>query len=230
MQIEIKAQQRQVQGTGASRRLRKAGKTPGIVYGGKDPAVNIELDHNELFQALRKEAFHASILTLNLDGKTQQVLLRTFNMHPFRREVQHIDFQRVLADQKIHMKVPLHFINQEASTAVKLGGAKITHILNEIDIKCLPADLPEFIEVDLAAIEVGDPIHASELTMPKGVELANTNEDPAVVVATVPKVVEEAVAEESAAPVASAVPASKQAEPKKEEGKADDKKGGDKKK
>ena len=230
MQIEIKAQQRQVQGTGASRRLRKAGKTPGIVYGGKDPAVNIELDHNELFQALRKEAFHASILTLNLDGKTQQVLLRTFNMHPFRREVQHIDFQRVLADQKIHMKVPLHFINQEASTAVKLGGAKITHILNEIDIKCLPADLPEFIEVDLAAIEVGDPIHASELTMPKGVELVNTNEDPAVVVATVPKVVEEAVAEESAAPVASAVPASKQAEPKKEEGKADDKKGGDKKK
>lgn len=229
MQIEIKAQKREVQGTGASRRLRKAGRTPGIVYGGKDPAVNIELDHNELFQALRKEAFHASVLTLNLDGKAQPVLLRNFNMHPFRREVQHIDFQRVLADQKIHMKVPLHFINEGASQAVKFGGAKITHILNEIDVKCLPSDLPEFIEVDLAVIEVGDPIHAKELTLPKGVELAHGNENPAVVVAIVPKVVEEPVAEE-AAPVASAVPASKQAEPKKEEAKPEDKKGGDKKK
>ncbi|HKO88530.1 MAG TPA: 50S ribosomal protein L25/general stress protein Ctc [Burkholderiales bacterium] len=228
--MEIKAQQRQVQGTGASRRLRKAGKTPGIVYGGKDPAMNIEIDHNELFQALRKEAFHASVLSLNVDGKPQSVLLRNFNMHPFRREVQHIDFQRVLADQKIHMKVPLHFMNQEASTAVKLGGAKITHILNEIDIKCLPGDLPEYIEVDLANIEVGNPIHANELTLPKGVELAHGNENPAVVLATVPRAAEEVATEETAAPVASAVPASKQAEPKKEEGKADDKKGGDKKK
>jgi large subunit ribosomal protein L25 len=224
MQIEIKAQTRELQGTGASRRLRKAGRTPGIVYGGKDPAVNIELDHQELFQALRREAFHASVLMLNLDGKTQPVLLRNFNMHPFRREVQHIDFQRVLADQKIHMKVPLHFINEGVSTAVKLGGAKITHILNEIDVKCLPGDLPEFIEVDLSNIEVGDPIHAKELTLPKGVELAHGNEDPAVVVATMPKAAEEPVAEEAAAaPAASAVPAAKQPE-KKEEPKKEEKK------
>jgi large subunit ribosomal protein L25 len=224
MQIEITAQTRKVQGTGASRRLRKAGTTPGIVYGGKEAPVNIELNHNELFQALRKEAFHASILSLNLDGKKQRVLLRNFNMHPFRLEVQHIDFQRVLADQKIHMKVPLHFMNQEASQAVKLGGAKITHIVNEVDVKCLPDALPEFIEVDLGNIEVGHPIHAQDLKLPAGVELVtHRGENPAIVSANVPRGAEEVTTEETAAPAASAVPASKQPE-KPAEAKKDDKK------
>src|SRR5262245_57513514 len=109
MQIEINASKRAAQGTGASRRLRRAGRVPGIVYGGAEAPTNIELDHNELYQQVRKETFHASILMLNLEGEKQQVLLRAINMHPFKSQVQHVDFQRVRADQKVHIKVPLHF-------------------------------------------------------------------------------------------------------------------------
>jgi len=223
MTLEVNAQSRKAQGTGASRRLRHAGKVPGIIYGGSEAALPIEIDHNELYQLLRKETFHASILSLNLDGKKQRVLLRDFIMHPFRQQVQHIDFQRVLADQKIHMKVPLHFMNQENNTAVKLGGAKITHIITEVDIKCLPDALPEYIEVDLTNIEVGKPLHASDIKLPAGVELVtHRGEDPAVVSANVPKGQEETTTEE-AAPAASAVPASKQPE-KPAEAKKDEKK------
>src|SRR5512135_2355742 len=142
MTIEIAATIRKAQGTGASRRLRKAGRVPGIVYGESDPVL-IDLDHNNLFHSLRKEAFHASVLTLDLEGKKEQVLLRDFVMHPFRQQVQHIDFQRVQADKKIHMKVPLHFKNAEVSPGVKLHGGVVSHVLNEIEIACLPADLPE---------------------------------------------------------------------------------------
>src|SRR5690606_22892377 len=172
IQIEVKAQVRKAQGTGASRRLRRAGKTPGILYGGDAPAVAIEVDHNELFQHLRKEAFHASILSLNLDGKKERVVLRAFNMHPFRREVQHVDFQRVHADEQIQMKVPLRFLNQEDSPAVKLSNALVTHVLTEIEVRCLPADLPEFIEVDLGNLELTSSIHTNDLVLPPGVELA----------------------------------------------------------
>ena len=119
MAIEVIAQSRKLQGTGASRRLRRTGKVPGILYGGKKPAVTIELEHNALYHQLRDEKFHASILTLALDGAKEQVLIRTVNMHPFKLEVQHIDFQRVSADEKIHMKVPLHFVNAEKSPAIK---------------------------------------------------------------------------------------------------------------
>lgn len=212
MQLEINAQPRVLQGTGASRRLRRAGKTPGIVYGGNEPAVAIELDHNELFQQMRKEAFHASILVLNLEGKKQRVLLRTFNMHPFRREVQHIDFQRVSADQKIQMKVPLHFINQEVSAAVKVGGAKITHVLTEIGVKCLPDALPEFIDVDLSGIEVGHSTHVQDLKLPAGVELANRRENPVVVTVAVPRGTDEEAPAAEAAPAAAAPAAAKPAE------------------
>lgn len=211
MQLEINAQPRVQQGTGASRRLRRAGKTPGIVYGGSEPAVAIELDHNELFQQLRKEAFHASILTLNLEGKKHRVLLRTFNMHPFRREVQHIDFQRIISDQKIRMEVPVHFMNQDASAAVKLGGAKITHVLTEIEIECLPDALPEFVEVDLSSMEVGQSIHLQDLKLPAGVELAHGRENPVVVTISVPRGQDEETPVAEAAPAAAA-PAAKQAE------------------
>lgn len=223
MQIEVNAQVRTLQGTGASRRLRRDGKVPGIVYGGKDAPEVIELDHNELMLQLRKEAIHASILTLNLGGTKQQVLLRAVNMHPWRQQVQHVDFQRVLADQKIHMRVPLHFVNAELAVAVKLGGALVSHVLNELDVSCLPADLPEFIEVDLRDIEVGQTLHVSDLKLPKGVEAVQKAENPAVAVAQLPRA---AVAEETAeaAPAAAAVPAAKQPEaakkaeaPKKDE-------------
>ena len=203
MAIEIVAQTRKLQGTGASRRLRRGGKVPGILYGGRHAAVNIELDHNALFHHLRNEKFHASILTLALDGAKQQVLLRSVNMHPFKSEVQHIDFQRVSADEKIHMKVPLHFVNAEKSPAVKEQGGIITHVLSEMDIRCLPADLPEFIQVDLSQLAIGHSVHARELPLPKGVEIAlGGNENPTVASAQIPKA---AIAEEEEAAAAAAV-------------------------
>lgn len=227
MEIEVNAQARKLQGTGASRRLRRDGKVPGIVYGGKDEPLVIEVDHSEFMLKLRKEAIHSSILTLVVDGLRQQVLLRAVNMHPWRPQVQHVDFQRVLADQKIHMRVPLHFINAEIAVAVKLGGALVSHVLNELDVSCLPADLPEFIEVDLKDIQIGQTIHVNDLTLPKGVEAVQKLENPAVAVAQLPRA---AVAEETteAAPAAAAVPAAKQ--PEKAEEKKDDKKKDDKKK
>jgi len=214
MKIEIGAAKRTVQGTSASRRLRHAGRVPGVLYGGKDAPVNIELDHNELFQAARKEAFHASVISLKLDGQPQQVLLRAMNMHPWRLEVQHVDFQRVLADQKIHMRVPLHFVNQENSPAVKAAGAVVNHVLNDIDVSCLPADLPEFIEVDLSNLTIGHSVHVKDLKFPAGVEpVLHRGENPVVASASIPRAaeVEEAAVAEEVVP-ASMVPAAKQAE------------------
>ena len=207
MQIELSATRRTVQGTGASRRLRHAGRVPGILYGGAEPPLTIELDHNELYLQARREAFHASIITLSLEGQKQQVLLRAINMHPFKSQVQHVDFQRVRADQKIQMKVPLHFLNAEVSPAVKEAGAVINHVLNEIQISCLPADLPEFIEVDLAQITVAHSIHARELKYPQGVEpVLHRGENPVVASAALPKAV--LAEEEEAAVAAEVVPAS----------------------
>ncbi len=171
MTIEINATTRKAQGTGASRRLRNTGRVPGVVYGAGDVKM-IEIDHNELYYKLRAEAFHASILKLNLDGKKEDVLLRDFVMHPFRQQVQHIDFQRVDAKKKMHIKVPLHFINEEIAPGVKLSGGKISHVKTELDITCLPADLPSFIEVDLSELAIGHSVHVSDLKLPKGVQAA----------------------------------------------------------
>ena len=209
--MKVVAFERSVQGTGASRRLRNSGKTPGIIYGSKNPAVAIELDHNALFHALRKEAFHSSILDLEIGGKAQTVLLRDYQMHPFKPLVLHIDFQRVSATEKVHMRVPLHFINAENSNAVKLQGAVVSHITTEIEVSCLPADLPEFIEVDLGGIEVGGHgIHAKDLTLPKGVSLVLhvEQENPVLANARIPAVkaadTEVAPAAAAAAPAADA--------------------------
>ena len=207
MQIEISAAKRAAQGTGASRRLRRAGRVPGILYGGAEPPLTIEFDHNELYLKARREAFHASIITLDLDGQKLQVLLRAINMHPFKAEVQHVDFQRVHADQKIHMKVPLHFVNAEVSPAVKDAGAVINHVLNEIDIACLPADLPGFIAVDLSQITVARSIHVNDLKFPNGVApVLHRGENPVVASAALPKAV--LAEEEEAAAAAEVVPAS----------------------
>jgi large subunit ribosomal protein L25 len=209
MAIEVSATTRKAQGTGASRRLRKAGRVPGIVYGGKEPML-IDVDHNNLYHALRNEAFHASILALELDGKKEQVLLRDFQMHPFRQQVLHIDFQRVQADKKIHMKVPLHFINADKAPGVKIGGGIISHVLNEMDIACLPADLPAAIEVDLATLDIGHSIHISDVKMPKGVEVAGHHHaSDAVATVQIPRGAVEAAAAatvEGAAPAAEAKP------------------------
>ena len=160
-------------GTGASRRLRIAGQTPGIVYGGSDAPVNLSLDHNALYHALKKEAFHSSILDLEIDGAVQKVLLRDFQVHAYKQLVLHADFQRVDAKQAIHVKVPLHFINADVSPAVKLSAGIISHVITDLDISCLPQDLPEFVEVDLSALDVGHSIHLADLKLPAGVTVVS---------------------------------------------------------
>ncbi len=206
MAIEITARKREAQGTGASRRLRRTGRVPGIVYGGDKGPTNIELDQKDLFLSLRNEKFHASILVLDVAGAKEQVLLRAVNMHPFKLQVQHVDFQRVTKDKKIHMKVPLHFVNAESSPGVKEQGGVVNHVLNELDVTCLPDDLPEFIEVDLSSLTVGHSIHARELSLPKGVEGAlHKDENPVVATVVIPTLITEE--EEAAAAAAAIAPA-----------------------
>jgi large subunit ribosomal protein L25 len=182
MQIEINAKKRDAQGTGASRRLRHALRVPGIVYGGGKDAQPVDLDHKELYFSLKHEAFHSSVLSLNLDGTKESVVLRDFQMHPYKQQVMHIDFQRVDATHKIHVKVPLHFKNADTAPGVKLSGGVVSHIYTEVDVVCLPGDLPEFIEVDLSELASGHSLHMSHLKLPKGVELTGLHgEDPTVV-------------------------------------------------
>ncbi|MBC8746904.1 large subunit ribosomal protein L25 [Paraburkholderia sp. WC7.3g] len=204
--MKVVAFERSLQGTGASRRLRNSGKTPGIVYGAGADTQLIELDHNALWHALKKEVFHSSILDLEVAGKSQQVLLRDVQYHPFRQLVLHVDFQRVDATKKLHTKVPLHFLNQEINPAVKLSSAVISHIINEIEIECLPSALPEFIEVDLAKIEAGQSVHAKDIPLPAGVALvAHVDaENPVVAAATIPA---GAIAEDAAAAEGGETPA-----------------------
>ncbi|SPE25689.1 50S ribosomal protein L25 [Burkholderiales bacterium] len=217
--MKVIANKRNAQGTGASRRLRNLGKVPGILYGAGTEPVNIELDHNPLFHSLRREKFHASILELDLDGRNERVLLRDFQMHPYRSLVLHVDFQRVAEDQKIHMRVPLHFVGAENSPAVKLSAAIIGHVLSEVEIACLPRDLPEFIEVDLSGLTAQQTVHVSDLKLPQGVSVAlRGKEDPVVVTVALPSVQQEEaapVAEAAAAPAApaAAAPGAKAAAP-----------------
>jgi large subunit ribosomal protein L25 len=185
--MKVIAFPRKEQGTGASRRLRNAGQTPGIIYGGASAPVNVALDHNALYHALKKEAFHSSILDMEVEGKVEKVLLRDFQMHAYKQLVLHVDFQRVDEKQKIHVKVPLHFVNAEISPAVKLGGAIVSHVMTELDITCLPKELPEFIEVDLSKIETGQSIHLSDIALPKGVTpVLHGQDNPTIANASVP--------------------------------------------
>lgn len=171
MNFEVIAQARAEQGSGASRRLRNAGRVPAIVYGAGKDALAVTLDHNTIYHALRVEAFHASVLSLNVDGQVEKVLLRDVQHHPFRQLILHLDFQRVDPNTKLHIKVPLHFVNADLAPGVKLGGGIISHVLNEVEVSCLPANLPEFIEVDLANLGAGQSIHMADLKLGNGVEL-----------------------------------------------------------
>lgn len=212
--LEIMAQSRKEEGRGASRRIRRAGGVPGVIYGGDAEPSPITLDHNTLYHALRKEAFHSSILTINLDKKPVQALLRDVQMHPYKQQVLHVDFLRVDQKRKITMRVPLHFINGEASPAVKLEGALINQIMNELEISCLPKDLPEYIEVDLSEMTVGVTIHVSSLKLPQGVvAIVPHGMDPTVVSASVVK--EEVIAESEE--FVEAAPVTAPAEENKEE-------------
>ncbi len=185
-QMKVVAFKRELQGTGASRRLRISGQTPGIIYGGAEAPVTISLDHNALYHALKKEAFHGSILDLEIDGKVQKVLLRDFQMHAYKQLVLHADFQRVDANAPIHTKVTLHFENADVSPAVKLHGATISHVTNEVEVSCLPADLPDFITVDLTNMEVGASLHSSDLKLPKGVTLITHGANLTIATSSVP--------------------------------------------
>ncbi|ANN76187.1 50S ribosomal protein L25/general stress protein Ctc [Bordetella flabilis] len=168
--MKFNATARSVQGSSASRRLRRAGRVPAIVYGAGSQPLNIELDHNEIYHALRKEEFHSSILDMQVEGgKGEQVLLRSVQWHAYKPQVLHVDFQRVDASKVLHTKVPLHFINAEVSPAVKLSAAIITHVMTELEIACLPSDLPQFLEVDLSKLLGGASIHLSDIKLPKGV-------------------------------------------------------------
>jgi len=199
--MKFTAFERALQGTGASRRLRITGRTPGIVYGGTGAATMIELDHNALFHAIKKEAFHASILEMELSGNVHKVLLRNLQMHPFKQQILHIDFQRVEATTRMTVKVPVHYSGEENSPAVKAENCLVNHVLTELTISCFPADIPEFIAVDLSEMKKGTPLHIKDITLPKGVKfVAKGQINP--VLASVSAIVEEAPAE--VAPVADA--------------------------
>ncbi len=219
--MKFVAFERAKQGTGASRRLRISGKTPGIVYGGEglQPQL-IEIDHNALWHALKKEAFHSSILEMELGGASSKVLLRDVQYHPFRQLVQHIDFQRVDAKTRLHMKVPLHFKGEEESEAVKTAHNLVNHVITELEISCLPSDLPEFIEVDLSGLTKNATLHVNDIKLPKGVKYVSHGKQNPVIVSAVPPLVAEepapaaeGAAAEGAAPAAGGKAAAKTAKP-----------------
>jgi large subunit ribosomal protein L25 len=197
--MKFVAFERKLQGTGASRRLRVAGKVPGIVYGAGEPAL-IELDHNALFHALKKEAFHSSLLDMELNGAVTQVLLRDFQMHPYKPQVLHCDFQRVDATTKITKKVPLHFIGEESSVAVKTDKCTVNHVITELEITCLAQQLPEFIEVDLSGLTQGHSLHVNDVKLPAGIKVVTHGKPNPVVATPVAPVAEEIVV--AAAPAA----------------------------
>jgi len=200
--MKFVAYERTLQGTGASRRLRKADKVPGIVYGAGEP-TRIELDHNALYFALKKEAFHSTLLEMELGGKVHKVLLRDFQMHPWKQNVLHVDFQRVDATTRIHKKIPLHFAGEENSPAVKTDKCLISHVTTDLEVECLASQLPEFIQIDLSNLVKNQSLKASDLKLPEGIKWVKHGKiDPVIVAVTVPKAeVEEAA---PAAPVVAA--------------------------
>lgn len=223
----VTAEVRGDQGKGASRRLRHEGKVPAIVYGGKDQPQALTLSHNEMWKHLKTEAFYSHILTLKVGSESQQVVLKDLQRHPVNETLIHVDFQRILADKLLRMQVPFHFKGAEVAPGVKIGGGIVEHHMNQVEVECLPKDLPEYIEVDLSAMELNQAIHLSQLTLPQGVtpvELKHGN-DASIVVLHLPRVVEE---EPAAAPASAEVPAANQKAPadaaKADAGKKDAKK------
>jgi len=209
LNMKFVAFERAKQGTGASRRLRITGRTPGIVYGGSVEPQLIELDHNALWHALKKEVFHSSVLDMELNGTESKVLLRDVQMHPYKQQVLHVDFQRVDATTKLHMKVPLHYVGEEASPAVKTEGCIANHVVTELDVLCLPSDLPEFITVDLSGLRKGVSLNLSDITLPKGVTAVTHGKKNPVLVSVVVIAAADAPAADAAAVAPAAAPAAK---------------------
>jgi len=211
--MNFTAYERTLQGTGASRRLRNASKVPGIVYGAGEPKM-IELDHNALFFALKKEAFHSSILEMELAGKTEKVLLRDYQMHAYKPVVMHVDFQRIDETTKLRKKVPLHFHGEDNSPAVKTDKCLVSHVRTDLEIECLASELPEFVNIDLSGLVKGTSLHASDLKMPAGIKAVKRGTlNPVIVAVTLPKAEEEEVV----APVVVVAADKTKAKPKKTE-------------
>ncbi|MCG6871621.1 MAG: 50S ribosomal protein L25/general stress protein Ctc [Gammaproteobacteria bacterium] len=192
--FELNAEVRNSKGTSLARRLRRTGKVPGILYGGDQDPVSITLEHDQIMHSLDNEAFHTSILTVKAGAETQKAILRDVQMHPFRPRVMHVDLQRVSATEKIHMKVPIHFAGEDSAPGVKTQGGVMSHVINEVDVSCLPADLPEFLEADASGLNLGDALHLSDLKLPDGVELTlltHGGEDVAIAAVTMVKTVVE---------------------------------------
>jgi large subunit ribosomal protein L25 len=175
---EVNAEVREDAGKGASRRLRHAGMVPAIVYGGDKPPQNIQIEHRIVLALAKNEWFFSSVLDLKVGGKVEKVLLRDWQKHPYKQQMMHMDFQRVRAGEKLHTAIPLHFIGQEKSPAGKTSGVVVSHNITEVEVACLPKDLPEYIEVDLSTIDQGDIIHLSELNLPEGVEIPELQHGP----------------------------------------------------
>lgn len=224
-QFEINAEKRVAQGKGASRRLRRAGQAPGILYGAGKAPQPIQVSNNEMLLHLEHEAFYSHILTVNLEGSAEKVVLKDLQRHPYRPIILHIDFQRVDESKKLTMRIPLHFLNEDKCVGIKVGGGVLSHLATDIEIECLPRDLPEYIAVDVAEMNVGDTLHGSDLKLPAGVEIVGDPEQ-AVISCHIPRVVTEeveAAAAEAAAPEAAAVPATVQSAEVKPEAKAETK-------
>lgn len=218
---EISAEMRDSQGTSASRRLRHAGKIPAIMYGAGKTPVSVVLDHNGFYRNLKDEKFHTSILTVAIGSDKQQAILRDVQMHPFRPQVVHVDLQRISATEKIHMRVQLHFINEGSAPGVKLEGGIVNHLMPEVDITCLPADLPEFLTVDMGQMKLHQSVHLSEIPLPNGVvitQLLHGGADHPVATVLPVQVVAEV---EEAAPVVEAAAATAEAGKAAEGGKAE---------
>jgi large subunit ribosomal protein L25 len=226
--FELVAEFREMQGKGASRRLRHEGKVPAILYGGHSEARALTLSHQKLVIMLENERFYSTILSLKVGDQTQAAILKDVQRHPYKNAIVHIDFQRVEDNQPIRMSIPLHFVGASVSPGVKTQGGMVSHMRNEVEVSCLPKDLPEFIEVDLSGLSLNESIHMSQLKIPEGVELvALAKEDAAVVAIHSPRAEEPepaaAAAAEGAAPAAAAAApaaAAKKAEPAKADAKA----------
>lgn len=231
-QFSLAAETRRDAGKGASRRLRREGKIPGIMYGGGQPPAGVAFDANALHLNMASQAFLSSIINVTLDGQPLQAIVRDYQPHPARRAILHLDLQRIVATEKLRMTVPLHFINQDMAPGVKLGGGTVSHLVTELEVSCLPKDLPESIEVDIGAMELNDMLHIRDLKLPSGVEVpgfvADTDTDLPVVHVHILKVVEEPVVEAAPAADAAAPAAGDKAAAPAADKAAGDKAGGDK--
>lgn len=225
--FEIEASVRHEIGKGASRRLRREEKVPGVIYGGGKDAVSLTFEHKHVAKALGNEAFYSRILTLKTSTETERVILKDVQRHPFKPRITHVDFQRVRSDEKLYMHIPLHFIGAEKAPGVKDAGGLVSHIISDIEISCFPDDLPEYIEVDLSDMQLNQILHMSDLKLTKGIEIValTRGDDKPVVSVHMPRVEEEPVIEEpTEAPLASEVPTIEQKVESEAEAPKEDKK------